>query len=84
MGSRVRQKWLARQRTSVFPWARSSTPVCSVVEIHNDTDAWYRAIDVGGDIRDGAWVAEAIDVVDSPNWPTDTRADPAQRTPGQR
>ena len=39
------------------------------VETLNSTDAWYPAIDAGGAIRDGAWVAEATALVDLDKWP---------------
>ena len=34
---------------------------------------WYPAIDTAGGIRDGAWVAEATDLVNLSSWPTGTR-----------
>ena len=43
------------------------------VETLNTTDAWYPAIDAGGAIRDGAWVAEATALVDLSKWPSGTR-----------
>ena len=43
------------------------------VETLNSTDAWYPAIDAGGAIRDGAWVAEATALVDLDKWPPGTR-----------
>jgi len=36
-------------------------------------DVWDPAIDSGGDIRDGAWVAEATDLVNLSTWPAGTR-----------
>jgi Transposase DDE domain group 1 len=42
-------------------------------ETLNSTDAWYPAIDAGGAIRDGAWVAEATALVDLDKWPPGTR-----------
>src|SRR5246127_781146 len=36
-------------------------------------DAWYPAIDTDGGLRDGAWVAEATDLVNLSTWPTGTR-----------
>ncbi|MCW2659817.1 MAG: Transposase [Mycobacterium sp.] len=39
----------------------------------NISDSWYPAIDSDGDIRDGAWVAEATDLVDMSSWPVGTR-----------
>lgn len=42
-------------------------------EILTTTDAWFPAIDSGGGIRDGAWVAEATDLVDLSAWPAGTR-----------
>ena len=36
-------------------------------------DGWYPAIESGGGIRDGAWVAEATDLVDMSRWPAGTR-----------
>jgi hypothetical protein len=47
--------------------------VQNAVEILNDADAWYRAIDTDGGIRDGAWIAEATDLVDLSAWPAGTR-----------
>jgi hypothetical protein len=38
-----------------------------------DRDAWYPALDSDGGIREGAWVAEATDLVDLSAWPADTR-----------
>lgn len=35
--------------------------------------AWYPAIDTDGGLRDGAWVAEATDLVNLSAWPTGTR-----------
>jgi hypothetical protein len=43
------------------------------VETLNSTDEWYPAIDAGGAIRDGAWVAEATALVDLDKWPPGTR-----------
>ncbi|VCT92827.1 hypothetical protein MHAS_04562 [Mycolicibacterium hassiacum DSM 44199] len=34
---------------------------------------WYPAIDTRGGIRDGAWVAEATDLVNLESWPPGTR-----------
>jgi hypothetical protein len=36
-------------------------------EVLTTTDAWYPAIDATGDIHEGAWVAEATDLVDLAN-----------------
>jgi hypothetical protein len=47
--------------------------VREAAEVLNANDAWYPAIDSGGGIRDGAWVAEATDLVDLSAWPTGTR-----------
>ncbi len=47
--------------------------VQNAVEILTDTDAWYPAIDTDGGIRDGAWVAEATNLVDLSQWPPGTR-----------
>jgi hypothetical protein len=49
------------------------TRVRDAVEILNTTDSWYPAIDADGDIRAGAWVAEATDLVDMSSWPAGTR-----------
>jgi hypothetical protein len=43
------------------------------VDTLNHADAWYPAIAADGDIRDGAWVAEATDLVDLSKWPAGTR-----------
>jgi len=42
-------------------------------EVLNSAAAWYPAIDTDGGIRDGAWVAEATDLVDLAAWPKGTR-----------
>ena len=34
---------------------------------------WYPAIEADGEIRDGAWIAEATDLVDLSAWPDGTR-----------
>jgi len=46
--------------------------VRDAVEMLNTTDSWYRAIDSGGGIRDGAWVTEATDLVPMSGWPAGT------------
>ena len=47
--------------------------VQDAVEVLNTADGWYPAIEAGGGIRDGAWVAEATDLVDMSSWPAGTR-----------
>ena len=47
--------------------------VQDAVDTLNLGDGWYPAIDSGGDIRDGAWVAEATGLVNLSTWPTGTR-----------
>ncbi len=47
--------------------------VRAAAELLNTTDAWYPAISTDGGIRDGAWVAEATDLLDLANWPAGTR-----------
>jgi hypothetical protein len=47
--------------------------VQAAVETLNKNKSWYPAINSDGDIRDGAWVGEATDLVDMSNWPTGTR-----------
>ena len=47
--------------------------VRDAVETLNERRRWYPAIDSDGDIRDGAWVAEATDLVDLSGWPAGTR-----------
>jgi hypothetical protein len=47
--------------------------VQDAVDTLNRGDAWYPAIDTTGAIRDGAWVAEATDLVDLSAWPAGTR-----------
>lgn len=42
-------------------------------EVLNTAAAWYQAVDADGGIRNGAWVAEATDLVDLSGWPTGTR-----------
>ncbi|WP_054814373.1 IS1380 family transposase [Nocardia arizonensis] len=47
--------------------------VREAVEILNETESFYPAIESGGGIREGAWVAEATGLVDLSAWPTGTR-----------
>ena len=49
------------------------TRVQDAVEVLNRTEGWYPAIDADGDIRDGAWVAEATALVEMSSWPAGTR-----------
>ena len=47
--------------------------VQDAVDTLNIGQAWYPAIDTDGGIRDGAWVAEATDLVNLSSWPARTR-----------
>jgi hypothetical protein len=47
--------------------------VRDATETLNEGQAWYPAIESGGGLRDGAWVAEATDLVDMSSWPAGTR-----------
>jgi hypothetical protein len=47
--------------------------VQDAVDTLNLGNAWYPAIDTNGGIRDGAWVAEATDLVNLSSWPPGTR-----------
>jgi Transposase DDE domain group 1 len=47
--------------------------VQDAVDTLNIGQAWYPAIDTDGGIRDGAWVAEATDLVNLSSWPAGTR-----------
>lgn len=47
--------------------------VRDAVEVLNATNGWYPAIDSGGGVRDGAWVAEATPLVNLSGWPAGTR-----------
>jgi Transposase DDE domain group 1 len=47
--------------------------VQDAVDTLNLGDAWYPAIDSSGEIRDGAWVAEATGLVNLSTWPAGTR-----------
>ena len=48
-------------------------PIRDAVEVLNTGEGWYPAIDSDGGIRDGAWVAEATDLVELSKWPPGTR-----------
>jgi hypothetical protein len=48
-------------------------PIRDAVEVLHTADGWYPAIESDGDIRDGAWVAEATALVDLSKWPPGTR-----------
>ena len=47
--------------------------VQDAVDTLNLGQCWYPAIDTDGGIRDGAWVAEATDLVNLSSWPAGTR-----------
>jgi len=47
--------------------------VRDAAETLTEGDCWYPAIESGGDLREGAWVAEATDLVDMSSWPAGTR-----------
>lgn len=47
--------------------------VRDATEILNTANSWYPAIETGGAIREGAWVAEATDLLDMSAWPAGTR-----------
>ncbi|WP_326546210.1 IS1380 family transposase [Mycolicibacterium sp. ND9-15] len=47
--------------------------VQDAVDTLNLGQCWYPAIDSGGSIRGGAWVAEATDLVNLNSWPAGTR-----------
>jgi hypothetical protein len=47
--------------------------VQDAVDTLNLGQAWYPAIDTAGGIRDGAWIAEATDLVNVASWPAGTR-----------
>ena len=47
--------------------------VRDATETLNEGQCWYPAIDSGGGLREGAWVAEATDLVDMSAWPVGTR-----------
>ena len=49
------------------------TRIRDATEVLNTAAAWYPAMDADGGIRDGAWVAEATDLVDLSAWPQGTR-----------
>jgi hypothetical protein len=47
--------------------------VQDAVDTLNLGAGWYPALDTGGGLRDGAWVAEATTLVDLGSWPAGTR-----------
>lgn len=47
--------------------------VRDAVEVLNANTGWYPAIEADGGIREGAWVAEATELVDLSTWPPGTR-----------
>ena len=49
------------------------TRVRDAAETLNEGGCWYPAIESGADLREGAWVAEATDLVDMSGWPARTR-----------
>ncbi len=55
--------------------------VREAAEVLTATNSWYPAIDSDGGIREGAWVAEATDLVDLSAWPPGTRLIPRKERP---
>jgi Transposase DDE domain group 1 len=47
--------------------------VRDAAEVLNAGQGWYPAIETGDGLREGAWVAEATDLVDMSPWPAGTR-----------
>jgi hypothetical protein len=47
--------------------------VRDAAETLTEGNCWYPAIESGGDLREGAWVAEATTLVDMSGWPAGTR-----------
>ena len=47
--------------------------VRDAAETLTEGHCWYPAIEAGDDLREGAWVAEATDLVDMSGWPAGTR-----------
>jgi hypothetical protein len=47
--------------------------VRDAAEVLTTGGGWYPAIEAGGGIREGAWVAEATGLLDLSKWPTGTR-----------
>ena len=47
--------------------------IWDAVDTLNLAGGWYPAIDAGGELRDGAWVAEATTLVNLSTWPSGTR-----------
>lgn len=47
--------------------------VWDAVDTLNLAEGWYPAIDAGGELREGAWVAEATTLVNLATWPAGTR-----------
>jgi hypothetical protein len=53
--------------------AAIDAPIRDAVEVLNTAGGWYPAISTDGGIREGAWVAEATDLLDLSAWPAGTR-----------
>ena len=47
--------------------------IWDAVDTLNLAEGWYPAIDTAGELRDGAWVAEATPLVNLDSWPAGTR-----------
>jgi hypothetical protein len=58
--------------------------VREAAEVLTTSGGWYPAIEAGGGIRDGAWVAEATDLIDLSAWPTGTRLILRSTSPSRR
>ena len=64
---------MSPRRGGVLAGLRDRCAIRDAVDTLNIADAWYPAIGSDGAIRDGAWVAEATDLVDLSKWPAGTR-----------
>jgi hypothetical protein len=65
--------WMVSQRLSYSVGFTLTGDIGKKIEQMNDADVWTPAYDADGQVRDGAWVAEATGLLDLTGWPAGMR-----------
>ena len=72
-GTKEFTNWLARRRLSYSVGFTLPFHTPELYKLLTDEHAWESALDAGGDVRDGADVAELTGILDLNGWPKDMR-----------
>jgi hypothetical protein len=65
--------WVHRQRLSYSVGFTLPASFAATIELINQAGGWTVAYDAEGKVREGAWVAEATDLLDLSGWPEGMR-----------